>query len=61
MKEVLTKKFWQGVKQTFYEALEEAPPADKSAISPPLAEHNATAPSAPDTGRTSDREVHPEK
>ena len=28
MKEVLTKSFWQGVKKTFYEALEDPPPKD---------------------------------
>jgi hypothetical protein len=45
MKEVLTKSFWQGVKKTFYEALEnppalEKPPTeDKSTAPPPLAEN----------------------
>jgi hypothetical protein len=30
MKEVLTKKFWQGVKKTFYEALEDSPSENKT-------------------------------
>lgn len=29
MKEVLTKSFWQGVRKTFYEAMEDAPAKDK--------------------------------
>ena len=28
MKEVLTKNFWEGVKKTFLEALEDPPPTD---------------------------------
>jgi len=34
MKEVLTKSFWQGVKKTFYEALEDPRPADKTPQAP---------------------------
>jgi hypothetical protein len=30
MNEVLTKSFWQGVKKTFYDALEGPPPEDKA-------------------------------
>jgi hypothetical protein len=30
MKEVLTKSFWQGVKKTFYEALEDPPPIPRT-------------------------------
>jgi len=41
MKEVLTKHFWQGVKKTFYEALE-GPPAGDSASEAP-AESNPKA------------------
>lgn len=28
MKEVFTKSFWEGVKKTFHEALEDQPPSD---------------------------------
>ncbi len=38
MKEVLTKSFWQGVKKTFYEAME-SEPAKENALQPPAAEH----------------------
>jgi hypothetical protein len=34
MKEVLTKSFWEGVKKTFHEALEDPPPADDSLQTP---------------------------
>ena len=44
MKEVLTKSFWQGVKRTFYEALEGPPPEGKALQAP--AEGNPNAPSA---------------
>jgi len=35
MKEVLTKSFWQGVKKTFYEALEDPPPDTTDSPQPP--------------------------
>jgi hypothetical protein len=38
MKEVLTKSFWQGVKKTFYEAMEPEP-AKEDSIKTPAAEH----------------------
>jgi hypothetical protein len=44
MKEVLTKSFWQGVKKTFYEAMEDAP-AKKDASQPPAAQPGS--PSSP--------------
>jgi len=44
MKEVLTRSFWEGVKKTFYEALE-GPPKD-STPQPP-AESDGSASSAP--------------
>ena len=34
MKEVLTKSFWQGVKKTYYEALEGPPPEDSAPQAP---------------------------
>jgi hypothetical protein len=34
MKEVLTKSFWEGVKKTFHEALEDGPPADTASQTP---------------------------
>jgi hypothetical protein len=45
MKEVLTKRFWQDVKKTYYEALE-GPPADGKALQPP-AESGPNASPAP--------------
>ncbi len=38
MKEVLTKSFWQGVKKTFYEAME-SEPAKEDTTKLPAAEH----------------------
>ena len=46
MKEVLTKSFWQGVKKTFYEALE-GPPLEDNASQAPAAD-NLKAPSSSD-------------
>jgi len=34
MKEVFTKSFWQDVKKTFHEALEDAPPTDRAFETP---------------------------
>jgi hypothetical protein len=34
MKEVFTKSFWQGVKKTYYEALESPPPEDGASQAP---------------------------
>jgi hypothetical protein len=34
MKEVLTKSFWQGVKKTYYEALEGPPPENNASPVP---------------------------
>ena len=34
MKEVFTKRFWQGVKKTYFEALEGPPPADGAPQAP---------------------------
>jgi hypothetical protein len=48
MKEVLTKSFWQGVKKTFYEALEDPPPATTDSTQPP-AEINPNASSKSET------------
>ncbi len=45
MKEVLTKSFWQGVKKTFHDALEDPPPAEK-ALQPPA---DPTASPVPET------------
>jgi hypothetical protein len=47
MKEVLTKSFWQGVKKTYYEALEGPPPEDNA--SPAPAEDNLKPSSTSDT------------
>jgi hypothetical protein len=47
MKEVLTKRFWQGVKSTFYEALEDRPPENNVPQVP--AESSPKATSTPET------------
>ena len=44
MKEVLTKSFWQGVKKTFYEAMEDQPPPENASHAP--AEPSAAASNA---------------
>jgi len=44
MKEVLTKSFWQGVKKTFYEAME-SEPAKENASQATAGEHGT--PSSP--------------
>jgi hypothetical protein len=58
MNEVLTKRFWQGVKRTFDEALADRPPEDNAsqAIDPsnPNASSTAEAPSAPPASRVQD-------
>jgi len=46
MKEVLTKRFWRGVKKTFYEALEDPPPPDSASQVP--SEGNLNASSKPE-------------
>jgi len=53
MKEVLTKSFWQGVKKTFYEAMEPEPAKVDAAQAPAgvkekaaSTEENASSPSA---------------
>ncbi len=43
MKEVLTKSFWQGVKKTFQEALEDPPPADKPLQTPAKGDQSASS------------------
>jgi hypothetical protein len=55
MKEVLTKSFWQGVKKTFYEALESQPtkedPAPVLAAGPGNASSSEENPSSPSSPR----------
>ncbi len=41
MKEVLTKSFWQGVKKTFYEAMEPEPAKIDTAQTPAAAKEKA--------------------
>ena len=56
MKELLTKNFWQGVKKTFYKALEDPPPEDNASQAP--AEGNPKPPStsnAPPSSATSEQ------
>jgi hypothetical protein len=56
MKELLTKNFWQGVKKTFYKALEDPPPEDNASQAP--AESNPKPPStsnAPPSSATSEQ------
>jgi hypothetical protein len=53
MTDVLTKKFWQGVRKTFLEALED--PALKTSTSPPVAEVNPSVPAdAPPSPESAD-------
>jgi hypothetical protein len=56
MKEVLTKSFWQGVKKTFYEALEGPPPTDDASHAPAAgnSEVNSTS-DAPPSSATSEQ------
>jgi hypothetical protein len=49
MKEVFTKSFWQGVKKTFHEALEDSAQADNALETPTEAEPSASSTSAPPT------------
>ena len=49
MKEILTKSFWQGVKKTFHEALEDSPPSTGKALETPAQD----APIASSTSDTS--------
>jgi hypothetical protein len=46
MKEVFTKSFWQGVKKTFHEALEEPSTADNALQTPAGDDLNASSTSA---------------
>jgi hypothetical protein len=56
MKEVLTKSFWQGVKKTFYEALEGPPPTHDASQAPAAgnSEVNSTS-DAPPSSATSEQ------
>ena len=47
MREVFTKSFWQGVKKTYYEALESPPPEDGASQAP--AEGNLSPSSTSET------------
>lgn len=53
MKEVFTKGFWQGVKKTFDQALDDPAPADSASQTPaegaPAASSTAAAPSCSTT------------
>jgi hypothetical protein len=50
MKEVFTTSFWQGVKKTFHEALEEPlPPADKASQTPTESDISASSSSTAPT------------
>jgi len=53
MKELLTKSFWQGVKKSYYEALEDPPPEDTASqdsaegnLNPSPTSETPSAPSA---------------
>jgi len=46
MKEVFTKSFWQGVKKTFDQALEDPPPVDNTLPTPADGDQNASLTSA---------------
>ena len=44
MKEVLTKSFWQGVKKTFYEAMESEPAKEDASQAPPEKQETPISP-----------------
>jgi hypothetical protein len=46
MKEVFTKSFWEGVKKTFHEALEDPPPPDNASQTPAAGDVSAASTSA---------------
>jgi hypothetical protein len=46
MKEVFTKSFWQGVKKTFHDALEDPPPPGNALQTPAEGDPNASSTSA---------------
>jgi len=56
MKELLTKTFWQGVKKTFYDALENPPSEDRDSTAPAPAEDtkkaSATSEASSSTGNS---------
>jgi hypothetical protein len=56
MNEVLTKSFWQGVKKTFYTALEGPPREDHASHPPAECKPNASSTSeAPPSSPTSEQ------
>jgi len=46
MKEVFTKSFWQGVKRTFHEALEDPPPPANQALQTPAEGELSSSPTS---------------
>ena len=55
MKEVLTKSFWQGVKKTFYEALEGPPPTHDAVQAPTTGNSEVNSTSDPPSSTTSEQ------
>jgi hypothetical protein len=56
MNEILTKSFWQGVKKTFYTALEGPPPEDRASHPPSECNPDASSTSeAPPSSATSEQ------
>ena len=58
MKEVFTKSFWQGVKKTYYDALEGPPPEDGTPQPPAEGKLNSASTSETPTPATPSSEQH---
>jgi hypothetical protein len=56
MKEVLTKSFWQGVRKTFYEAME-SEPAKEDATKVPAAEQQTPRENSPSPAPQSEEKL----
>ena len=58
MKEVFTKSFWQGVKKTYYEALESPPPEGDDSQAPAEGNLNPSSASETPSSPSPSREQH---
>ena len=58
MREVLTKSFWQGVKKTYYEALEGRPAEDNASTAPAKDNPNASPKSENPSAQSTSSEQH---
>ena len=58
MKEVFTKRFWQGVKKTYYDALEGPPPEDSASQAPAQGNLNPSSTSETPSSPSPSSEQH---